>query len=47
MNARRGASGAVSAMVEWDDNIPEFAELARIADRARDHLRYCYAHGES
>jgi uncharacterized protein (UPF0276 family) len=26
--------GAVSAMVEWDDNIPEFAELARIADRA-------------
>jgi len=27
--------GAVSAMVEWDDNIPEFAELARIADRAR------------
>ncbi len=28
--------GAVSAMVEWDDNIPEFAELAQIADRARD-----------
>jgi uncharacterized protein len=27
--------GAVSAMVEWDDNIPEFTELARIADRAR------------
>jgi uncharacterized protein (UPF0276 family) len=27
--------GAVSAIVEWDDNIPEFAELARIADRAR------------
>jgi len=27
--------GPVSAMVEWDDNIPEFAELARIADRAR------------
>jgi len=27
--------GAVSAMVEWDDNIPEFVELARIADRAR------------
>ena len=28
--------GAVSALVEWDDNIPEFAELADIADRARD-----------
>ncbi|MGC2277869.1 MAG: DUF692 domain-containing protein [Candidatus Binatus sp.] len=28
--------GAVSAIVEWDDNIPEFAELAQIADRARD-----------
>ena len=28
--------GAVSAMVEWDDNIPEFAELAQIAERARD-----------
>jgi uncharacterized protein len=28
--------GAVSALVEWDDNIPEFAELAAIADRARD-----------
>jgi uncharacterized protein len=27
--------GAVSAIVEWDDNIPEFAELADIADRAR------------
>jgi uncharacterized protein (UPF0276 family) len=27
--------GAVSALVEWDDNIPEFAELADIADRAR------------
>jgi hypothetical protein len=27
--------GAVSAIVEWDDNIPEFAELARSADRAR------------
>ena len=27
--------GAVSAMVEWDDNIPEFAELADTADRAR------------
>jgi uncharacterized protein (UPF0276 family) len=26
--------GAVSAIVEWDDNIPEFAELARIANRA-------------
>jgi hypothetical protein len=25
----------VSAIVEWDDNIPEFAELADIADRAR------------
>jgi uncharacterized protein len=28
--------GAVSALVEWDDHIPEFAELAVIADRARD-----------
>jgi uncharacterized protein len=28
--------GAVSALVEWDDHIPEFAELAAIADRARD-----------
>ena len=29
--------GAVSALVEWDDNIPEFAVLAdAIADRARD-----------
>jgi len=28
--------GAVSALVEWDDNIPEFAELADTADRARD-----------
>jgi uncharacterized protein (UPF0276 family) len=28
--------GAVSAIVEWDDNIPEFAELANTADRARD-----------
>ena len=28
--------GAVSALVEWDDNIPEFAELTAIADRARD-----------
>ena len=27
--------GAVSALVEWDDNIPEFAELAHTADRAR------------
>ena len=27
--------GVVSALVEWDDNIPEFAELAQIADRAR------------
>ena len=27
--------GAVSALVEWDDNIPEFAELANTADRAR------------
>jgi uncharacterized protein (UPF0276 family) len=27
--------GAVSALIEWDDNIPEFAELADIADRAR------------
>src|SRR5260370_13590786 len=26
--------GAVSAIVEWDDNIPEFAELANAADRA-------------
>jgi uncharacterized protein (UPF0276 family) len=28
--------GAVSAIVEWDDNIPEFPELANTADRARD-----------
>jgi uncharacterized protein len=28
--------GAVSALVEWDDNIPEFAELAATADRARE-----------
>ena len=28
--------GAVSAIVEWDDNIPEFAKLAETADRARD-----------
>ena len=28
--------GAVSAIVEWDDHIPEFVELAAIADRARD-----------
>ncbi len=27
--------GEVSAIVEWDDNIPEFAELAQTADRAR------------
>ena len=27
--------GAVSAIVEWDDNIPEFAELANTANRAR------------
>ena len=27
--------GEVSALVEWDDNIPEFAELAQTADRAR------------
>src|SRR5271170_6073628 len=27
--------GAVSALVEWDDNIPEFAELAETANRAR------------
>ena len=27
--------GEVSALVEWDDNIPEFAELADTADRAR------------
>ncbi|MFZ2059497.1 MAG: DUF692 domain-containing protein [Candidatus Binatus sp.] len=27
--------GALSALVEWDDNIPEFAELANTADRAR------------
>ena len=27
--------GAVSAIVEWDDNIPEFAELVDTADRAR------------
>ena len=27
--------GAVSAIVEWDDNIPEFAELAQTANRAR------------
>ncbi len=28
--------GAVSAIVEWDDNIPEFGELANTADRARE-----------
>ena len=28
--------GAVSAIVEWDDHIPEFAELAAIGYRARD-----------
>jgi uncharacterized protein (UPF0276 family) len=27
--------GAVSAIVEWDDNIPEFAELKNTADRSR------------
>ncbi|HEY6419724.1 MAG TPA: DUF692 domain-containing protein [Candidatus Binataceae bacterium] len=27
--------GAVSALVEWDDNIPEFAVLAATAERAR------------
>lgn len=27
--------GAVSALVEWDDNIPEFAVLAAAADKAR------------
>ena len=27
--------GPVSALVEWDDNIPELAELGRTADRAR------------
>ncbi|HUY27626.1 MAG TPA: DUF692 domain-containing protein [Candidatus Binataceae bacterium] len=27
--------GAVSTLVEWDDNIPEFAVLAKAADRAR------------
>ena len=31
--------GAVSALVEWDDNIPEFAELAETADRARGYFR--------
>jgi uncharacterized protein (UPF0276 family) len=28
--------GAVSALIEWDDNIPDFAELADTAARARD-----------
>jgi uncharacterized protein (UPF0276 family) len=28
--------GAVSALVEWDDRIPAFAELAAIADHARE-----------
>ncbi len=28
--------GAVSALIEWDDNIPDFAELAETAARARD-----------
>jgi uncharacterized protein len=28
--------GAVSALIEWDDNIPEFVELADNADRARN-----------
>ncbi|MGH7925202.1 MAG: MNIO family bufferin maturase [Candidatus Binatus sp.] len=28
--------GAVSAIVEWDDNIPEFAELTAAAARARE-----------
>jgi len=27
--------GAVSALIEWDDNIPEFAELAATAEEAR------------
>ncbi|HYL58110.1 MAG TPA: DUF692 family protein, partial [Candidatus Acidoferrales bacterium] len=27
--------GAVSALIEWDDNIPEFAVLAAAADRTR------------
>ena len=31
--------GAVSALVEWDDNIPEFAVLADTADRARDDFQ--------
>jgi uncharacterized protein len=29
--------GAVSALVEWDDKIPEFEVLARTADKARVH----------
>jgi uncharacterized protein len=28
--------GAVSALIEWDDNIPDFAELADTAAHARD-----------
>jgi uncharacterized protein len=27
--------GAVSALIEWDDNIPEFGVLAAAADKAR------------
>ncbi len=27
--------GAVSALIEWDDNIPEFSVLAQTAERAR------------
>jgi uncharacterized protein (UPF0276 family) len=27
--------GAVSTLIEWDDNIPEFAVLAAVAERAR------------
>jgi len=28
--------GAVSTLIEWDDNIPEFAVLAATAEEARD-----------
>ncbi|HVA82111.1 MAG TPA: DUF692 domain-containing protein [Candidatus Binataceae bacterium] len=38
--------GAVSTLVEWDDNIPEFAVLAETAERAR-RIHQAAATGES
>jgi uncharacterized protein (UPF0276 family) len=40
--------GEVSTLVEWDDNIPEFAELAATAEQARRRLATSYEiHGQN